>query len=132
MVYNALVKELNLHVEEEVTVVIEGVVLVCFVREWLNNVEVGKSYSVTIEGRILNDIYMVENEDASIGFKQIGNSFSYIISWRFDLATRSIDAGITICFDEDEVDFHDYAYLDGKNVSVKVDRLEISFMAPVG
>ena len=69
MMYNALVKGLNPHVEEEITVLIEGVVLVCFVREWLKNVAVDKSYSVTIDSCVLDDIDMAENEDAGIGFK---------------------------------------------------------------
>ena len=62
------------------------------------------------------------------GFNQIDNSFAYYIRGKFDLESRTLDAGILIKFDEDEFDLHDSSYLDGKNVEIRVDRIKIEFI----
>ncbi len=71
---------------------------------------------------------MEEQNSISNNFFQIGNSFAYEIRGKFDLDTRTIDAGIVLKLDEDEFDLHEYAYLDGKNVKMRADRITVEFV----
>lgn len=126
MKYDVLVKGLNQCVEEEVIIEANGIVLYCFAH-WGLAIEVGKKYKANIGVTILDDLGMREISDSSNSFRQVGSTFAYYIQGKFDLNSRILDAGVQIQFDEDEVDLHDYGYLDGKYVEIKVDRINIEF-----
>ena len=49
----ARVLALNEHVEEDVTLLVEGTVINCFISYCLNEIEVGKSYDVKVKKRSL-------------------------------------------------------------------------------
>ncbi|CVK19388.1 hypothetical protein [Sporomusa sphaeroides] len=127
MEYDVLVKGLNPCVEEEVIIEADGIVLTCFAPWGFPAIEVGKKYKANIGVTILDNLGMKETADSSNSFKQIGSTFAYCIRGKFDLDSRILDAGIQIRFDEDEVDLHDYGYLDGRYVEIKVDRIDIEF-----
>lgn len=127
MKYDVLVKGLNPCVEEEVIIEANGIVLTCFAHWGLPAIEVGKTYKADIGVTILDDLGMREIADSSNSFRQIGSTFAYYIQGKFDLDSRVLDAGVQIQFDEDEVDLHDYGYLDGKYVEIKADRIDIEF-----
>lgn len=128
MRYNALVKEVNPCIDEEVTIEVNNLELICFAPFGLPDLEVSKQYKVDIGITVLDSLDMKETKECLSGFNQIDNSFAYYIRGKFDLESRTLDAGILIEFDEDEVDLHDNSYLDGKNVEIRVDRIKIEFI----
>lgn len=126
--YEALVRGLSPFIEEEVLIEINGIVLTCFAVPWgFSVVEIGKSYRAHIGVTILDDLGMREIAATANGFRQIGSSFAYYIQGKFDLDSRILEAGVQIPFDRDEVDLHDYGYLDGKYVEIRVDRIDVEF-----
>lgn len=127
MIYDVLVKKINPNIEEEIIVQISNINLCCFVTYWRKNVEVGKIYKANIGIEILDEIILY-NQDIPKGLKQINNSFEYIISGRFCFEEYSIDCGILIDIDPMEVDLTDFAYLDNKNISLKVNRITLEFI----
>lgn len=120
-------KEINPYVEEEVTIEVNKIELICFAPYGLPALEVNKKYKADIGITVLDDLEMKEVKECVNGFSQIDNSFAYYIRGKFDLDLRILDAGILIEFDIDEFDLHDNSYLDGKSVEIRVDRLKIEF-----
>lgn len=125
MVFCVQLKKLDPNIEEKAIVQIGNVEIQCFVRCWPSSVEVGHFYNADIDVDILDDFEMKEQAVQTIGFEQI-NAFAYSIFGKFSLDSQTVDAGIPIRFDQDYL--YDYAYLDGKYVSVRVDRINLSFV----
>jgi hypothetical protein len=128
MEYNVLIKKVNPCIDEEVTIEVNEFELICFAPFGIPALEVGKKYKADIGITVLDDLDMKEVKECMNGFNQIDNSFAYYIRGKFDLESRTLDAGILIKFDEDEFDLHDSSYLDGKNVEIRVDRIKIEFI----
>jgi hypothetical protein len=127
MKYKIKAVRMNSDFEEEIIIRVEDVELLCFVSDWGPDIDMDKFYLASIDVLVLDEIEIDENADEKIGFEQIGDSFAYNIYEKFDFDARAINAGITIVFNEDDVDLFDYAYLDGKYVCVKVDRITLAF-----
>lgn len=124
MRYLALVKRLDPHIEEEVTLEIQGIEFTGFAFICPYEIEVGQSYPVSIGFTILDELIIHEIHDAKKELERIGIGYQYYM--RGFLHENSIDAGIVI-FDEDEY-FVDYPDLIGKFVEMKVDRISIEFL----
>lgn len=127
MEYEVIVKKLNPHIEEEVTIKVNSFELVCFDPNGAIHWEVNKRYKAKIGFSVFNDLAMRETKEL-FGFSQIDNTLGYYIRGKFDLDSRTMDAGIRIQFNEDEFDLHDYSYWDGKNVEIRVDRINIELI----
>lgn len=128
MEHSVLIEKINLNIEEEVSIKLNKLDLTCFAPFGVPDLEVGKKYIADIGIMVLEDLDMKEVKEYLNGFSRIDNSFAYYIRGRFDLESRTLDAGFLIRFDEDEFDLHDNSYLDGKNVEIKVDRINIEFI----
>ncbi|MBD1221957.1 hypothetical protein [Virgibacillus halodenitrificans] len=124
MVYMAIVKRLDPHIEEEVTIEIDGVEFTGFSFICPYKIEVGKSYPVSIGFTILNELIISEIQGEKKEIERIGLGYEYYI--RGLLHEDTIDAGI-IFNDEDEY-FSDYPELMDKHVEIKVDRISIEFI----
>lgn len=124
MIYKALVKAIDPHIEEEVILEIEGVEFTGFSSVCPYEIEVGKKYSVLVGFTILDELVIRENKEETKELERIGLGYQYYI--RGVLQEDSIDAGIVLT-DEDEY-FSEYPYLIGKNVEMKVDRISIEFL----
>ncbi|MDF4199537.1 hypothetical protein ABES74_11280 [Bacillus subtilis] len=124
MIYNAFVKGLDSHIEEEVILEIEGIEFTGFSSVCPYEIEVGKKYPVLVGFTILDELVIRESIEKTKELEQIGLGYQYYI--RGILQEDSIDAGIVLT-DEDEY-FSEYPYLIGKNVEMKVDRISIEFL----
>ncbi|AMA74301.1 MULTISPECIES: hypothetical protein [Aneurinibacillus] len=124
MEYLALVKRLDPHIEEEVTLEVEGIEFTGFTSVCPYEIEVGKSYPVSIGFTILDELEIRVIYDEKKELERIGSGYKYYI--RGILNRDSIDAGITI-LDEDEY-FADYLGLIGKYVELQVDRISVEFL----
>lgn len=124
MIYKALIKGLDPHIEEEVILGIEGVEFTGFSSVCPYEIEVGKKYPVLVGFTILDELVIRESIEKTKELERIGLGYQYYI--RGVLQEDSIDAGIVLT-DEDEY-FSEYPYLIGKNVEMKVDRISIEFL----
>ncbi|MBR0008931.1 MULTISPECIES: hypothetical protein [Bacillus] len=124
MIYKALIKGLDPHIEEEVILEIEGVEFTGFSSVCPYEIEVGKKYPVLVGFTILDELVIRESIEKTKELERIGLGYQYYI--RGVLQEDSIDAGIVLT-DEDEY-FSEYPYLIGKNVEMKVDRISIEFL----
>ena len=126
MQYRVQIKRINSDFEEEILIQIHNIELMCFVGCWEKNVKEGHFYDVDIHITILDELEMKEQDEEITGFKQIGDSFAYIIRGKLEFDTHTIDAGLLMEFDPSELS--DYSYLDGKYVSARVDRIALDFI----
>ncbi|TAH81165.1 hypothetical protein ES066_07135 [Bacillus subtilis] len=117
MIYKALIKGLDPHIEEEVILEIEGVEFTGFSSVCPYEIEVGKKYPVLVGFTILDELVIRESIEKTKELERIGLGYQYYI--RGVLQEDSIDAGIVLT-DEDEY-FSEYPYLIGKNVEMKVE-----------
>lgn len=124
MVYTALVKRLDPHIEEEVTMEIEGREFTGFAFICPYKIELGKSYPVSIGFTILDELMIRELQGEKREIERIGLSYGYYI--RGLLQEDTIDAGIVFT-DENEL-FSEYPEMNRKHVELKVDRINIEFL----
>lgn len=124
MIYKAFVKGLDPHIEEEVTLEIEGIEFTGFSSVCPYEIEEGKKYPVLVSFTILDELVIRENKEKTKELERIGLGYQYYI--RGILQEDSIDAGIVLT-DEDEY-FSEYPYLIGEHVEIKVDRISVEFL----
>ena len=124
MVYTALVKRLDLQIEEEVTIEIEGIEFTGFAFICPYKIEVGKSYPVSIGFTILNELMIREIQGEKKEIERIGMGYEYYI--RGLLHEDKIEAGLV--FTDDDEYFSDYPELMDKYIEIKVDRISIEFL----
>ncbi|WP_018931988.1 hypothetical protein [Gracilibacillus lacisalsi] len=124
MIYTDFVKNLNPHIEEEVTVEIEGIEFTGFAFICSYKIELGKSYPVSIGFTILDDLIILEIQEETKEIEGIGSGYEYYI--RGLLYEDTLDAGIV--FNDEDQYFFDYPELIGKNVEMRVDRISIEFL----
>ncbi|POO82176.1 hypothetical protein C1T30_10975 [Bacillus sp. MBGLi97] len=124
MIYKALIKKLDPHIEEEVILEIEGMEFTGFSSVCPYEIEVGKKYPVLVGFTILDELVIRESIEKTKELEQIGLGYQYYI--RGILQEDSIDAGIVLT-DEDEY-FSEYPHLIGEHVEIKVDRISVEFL----
>lgn len=124
MKYWAVVKRLDPHIEEEVTLEVEGFEFTGFAFICPYEIEVGRRYPVSIGFTILDELIIREVYEGRQELERIDEGFQYYL--RGLLQVDSIDTGVVFT-DEDEY-FADYPDLIGKYVEMKVDRISIEFL----
>lgn len=124
MVYTARVKRLDPQIEEEVTIEIEGIEFTGFAFICPYEIEVGKSYPVSIGFTILNELMIREIQGEKKEIERIGLGYEYYI--RGLLHEDKIDA--VLDFTDDDEYFSDYPELMDKYIEIKVDRISIEFL----
>jgi hypothetical protein len=125
MNYLAQIKKIDDAVDELVILIINGVELTCFSNFFPYKIEKNKLYQVKLTTQVFNDYSVKElSEDTAYSIIQIGNSFSHIITGR--LNNNRLNAG-EIDF-EDDMLLSNFGYLQGKIISLKVDRIDVEFI----
>jgi hypothetical protein len=123
MRYTANVKKLNPHIEEEVTIEIQGNEFTGFASICPYEIEEGSYYPVLISFTILDKLEVYELNEETKSIERINEGYNYYI--RGILHEDFIDAGLKIS-DEDQY-FYEYTYLIGKPVELRVDRIDVEF-----
>ena len=112
-------------VDEEVVLRVGDCELVCFAGGRLSNLVEGISYPVKLSLLILGDYRLDEIEDDSEeSVVRQGRSYSYQIKGRL------LEGCLHACgfeFEDGAFD-SDYGYLEGKMISIDVDRINVSFL----
>lgn len=112
-------------VDEEVILRIGDCELVCFAGGRLRNLVEGVSYPVKLSLLILNDYHVEEIEDESEqSVIRQGSAYSYKIKGRL-FEGRLHACGFVF---EDGAFDSDYGYLEGKMISMDVDRIDAQFL----
>jgi len=125
MIHQAHVLALHDDVEEEVDLDINGTRLKCFAGICPYVIQEDQVYPVRLELVVLDDYEVAESSaDTDQAFSRIGNGFSYLVHGR--LSGICLDVGGLVF--EDEVLQREFGYLDGKFVSLKVDRIDVEFL----
>jgi len=118
----ALLKEIDEHVEEQVTLIMEGVELVCFASLAPYKLKVGLSYPVAFQVFINDEYNLQKTSGTNSGVERLGNGFRYKLRGR--LVGNSIQCGIPF---EDEILESEFGYLQGELVELVVDRIDAEF-----
>lgn len=125
MIYQAQVVKLNEDIEEEVVLQINDVRLNCFASVCPYAIEEGKSYPVQLELVVLDDYEMNESPSgAGSAFVRVAKSFAYLVRGRLNGMSLEAD-GLVF---EDSVLQTDFGYLNGKMVTMRVDRIGVEFL----
>ena len=126
-VYRAEVVELGEDVEEEVVLSIRGMHLVCFAGVCPYVIQKGQRYPVLLSLMVFGDYDLEAIEETTPGLTRRGSGFAYELrGW---IQGDALDAGIVF---RDDVFLSEYGYLDGRFVSMKVDRIDAEFLEPDG
>lgn len=123
-IYKALVTQLNENVEEEVSLIINGIELTCFAGICPYEIHVGKEYNVLLDLMIFNDYCVNKADFMSKKISRIERGFSYLLTGKLDGSV--IDCGIQF---NDEILLSDFGYLDGQFIQLKVDRIDVEFLS---
>ncbi|MFC3684706.1 hypothetical protein [Hydrogenophaga luteola] len=125
MIYQARVLALSDDVEEEVNLQINDVRLNCFAGVCPYPIQEGGTYPVCLELVVFDDYEVAESSGNALpAFSKMGNSFGYLVHGR--LNGTCLEAGGLVF--EDEVLQRDFGYLDGRCVTMKVDRIDVEFL----
>ena len=122
MTVETLVKSIDENVEEQVTLIVAGVEIICFASICPYEIIAGKTYPVEFE-IMLNDDYEIEQiNSVSSHIQKIGSGFAYKLSG--EMLDGTIDCGIPFY---DDYLISEYGYLRGKLVSLNIDRMDVEF-----
>ena len=121
MIYNGVIEKLD-EDGEEVTIKTNDTMITGFVNCGVQK-EIGDTCNFEIE--LYDDLEMQEIVENKKELYRIGNSYSYYIRGILDVDALKIHSILDI--DLEKEDIYDYAYLDGKYIEIKVQRLNINF-----
>ncbi len=122
--HNVILQSIDSNVEEEVTLIVNGIKIIAFKGSYFDEVHKGRNYSVEFELQIFDDYIVEELADESKGLERIDSGFSYWLKGK--LHNGEIDCGVQ--FEPDEILLSDYGYLEGKFIRLKVDRIDVEFL----
>jgi hypothetical protein len=124
MKYKAQILGFNEEVEEEVILQVGTTVLHCFSHGFPYQIEKGDFVSVEFELQFFDELQIEEIESNTCQFKRIGESFSYLIQGELDGNVLKSDS---ISF-QDDCFVSECGFLNGKMVSLRVDRIDVDFL----
>ena len=113
---------LNDQIQEDITLLIEGTIINCFISYCPYQIEVGKFYDVELTINIADDYVIERVEPSGVLAEKIDPGYSYILygelcDERFLTFTSLSDEGI----------HYDHPELNGSFVKLTVERIDASF-----
>lgn len=120
---DATVKKIDEIVEEEVTLLIEGKEIVCFAGVCPYQIEVGGTYPVSLTLDVFEEYDVRPADEKLPSLERGGGDFSYVITGK--LMGDVLDSEIKF---RDDIFSTNFAYLSGRMISVKVDRINAEFL----
>ncbi|MDI3355518.1 hypothetical protein MO767_14310 [Pseudomonas sp. UYIF39] len=120
--YSALVMEIDEIVEEAVVLLVNGVIVQCFINYCPFKIEVGKTYEVEFEMVLPDSVGMEVSQDEYVGVEMEDDSFSCVVAGYLDGAVlRSF-----IDFDAQDIHY-DYPFFNQKFIKINVIRIDVAF-----
>jgi hypothetical protein len=124
MIYSVLVDALSPEVEEEVSITVCGQRFTCFASYLPYQLEVGRVYRAELWPMVFNEYIVQEVSHAESSVVREGMGYSYSIIG--ELRNGCLRCGrLTLC---DEILLANFGFLEGRLISWKIDRFDISFI----
>jgi hypothetical protein len=122
--YISYLKAENEHIEEDVTLDINGHQLNCFANICPFKLEVGARYEIALSLYFFDEITIEESDENRMLIEKLPTGFSYLLIGK-------VSAGIFNCGIEfsDELFLNDFLYLEGKYTKILVDRIDVEFIS---
>ncbi|MDD7912015.1 hypothetical protein PUV47_18950 [Pseudovibrio exalbescens] len=119
----AQLKEIGDHVEEQVSLFVNGIEVVCFASIVPYEIQLGRSYPVVFHIFVIDEYRLKKSSSIERGVERIDNGFRYRLRGR--LVGNTIQCGLPF---EDDFLVDEYGYLDGEQVELEVDRIDVEFI----
>ncbi|PIB39793.1 hypothetical protein AOA57_30845 [Pseudomonas sp. 2588-5] len=113
---------LNDQIQEDITLLIEGTIINCFISYCPYQIEVGKFYDVELTINIPEDYVLERAEPSSVLAEKIDPGYSYILYG--ELCDERL---LTFTSLSDEGIHYDHPELNGSFVKLTVERIDASF-----
>ncbi|WP_205781154.1 hypothetical protein [Methylocaldum sp. SAD2] len=125
MIYQALVLRVDEDIEEEVLLRVGDIELACFASVCPYKIEVGLSYPVELHPVVFDDYSVTALPDETQpAVTRVGTGFAYVVTGK--LSGDCLESGGLVI--EDEVLQRDFGYLEGKMITMKIDRMDVEFL----
>ncbi|TVT81547.1 hypothetical protein [Pseudomonas sp. H3(2019)] len=121
-VENALVVSIGEIVEEEVVLLVNGVLIKCFMSYCPEKIMVGARYEVELEMILPDSSFVVTAQETDVMVEMLGDGFSGFLYGYLD---GSVFRSFVEFFDQEI--HHEHPSLNGQFVKVKVDRIDVAF-----
>lgn len=118
----SLVLALNEHVKEDVTLLIDGTVINCFISYCLNEIEVGKSYDVELVLNIPDDYEIQKVEPHKTLVEKIGRGYSYFL-----YGELRNEIFYTFTSLNDEGVHYDHPDCNDHFIKLEIERIDVAF-----
>ncbi|KJZ33979.1 hypothetical protein [Pseudomonas fluorescens] len=120
--YSALVMEIDEVVEEAVVLLVNGVIVQCFINFCPFKIGIGKTYEVDFELVLPDNISMEVSQDEYVGVEMGDDSFSCVLAGYLDgVVLRSF-----IGFDVQDIHYG-YPFFNQKFIKLNVVRIDVAF-----
>ncbi|RMT99260.1 hypothetical protein ALP39_200330 [Pseudomonas marginalis pv. marginalis] len=118
----AQVVALNEHVEEDVTLLIEGTLVNCLISYCPYDIEVGRTYNVELTLNISEDYEIAKTEPRALLTEKIDCGYAYFL-----YGVLHDDNFLTFTLLKDEGIHYDHPELNEKFIKLRVERIDASF-----
>lgn len=119
----ARILALSEHVEEDVTLLIDGTVIYCFISYCLNEIEVGKSYDVELVLNITDDYEIKKVEPRKTLAEKTGRGYSYFL---YGELRNDIFSTFTLLNDEGV--HYDHPDCNDHFIKLEIERIDVAFL----
>lgn len=109
--------------EYEVTLEINGVILICFAVVCPYKIDIGKYYPVELSLKVSDEVEPVELNKEIYGFEKTGQGYGYVL--RGKLSKNKLDLG---AFSIEDDFLKELSMLDGAYVEIAVQGLWVTFL----
>jgi len=121
--FKAKVLKIDKDVEDIITVEIDGVTLTCFANICPYQINVGKDYNIEISFEVFSEYIVEEVPEPQLAITQSENCLPCWFIGKH--CGKKLQSVITF---EDEILLSEFAYLEGKYIRMKVDRVDVEFL----
>ncbi|WP_124425136.1 hypothetical protein [Pseudomonas orientalis] len=118
----AQVLALNEHIEEDITLLIEGTIINCFVSYSPHDIEVGKIYDVELTMNLSDDYEIERAEPRTPLIEKISPGYAYLLYG--NLRDTKFHSFVSL---NDEDIHYDHPECNEHFIKLKVDRIDVSF-----
>ncbi|OPA99852.1 hypothetical protein BFW89_23380 [Pseudomonas synxantha] len=118
----ARVIETSIHIEEDVILLIEGVIINCFVSYSPHEIEVGKTYDVELTMNLSDDYEIERVEPRTPLIEKTNPGYAYLLYG--NLRDTQFHSFVSL---NDEDIHYDHPECNERFIKLKVDRIDVSF-----
>lgn len=122
--YNARLLALSSSIEEEVTIDIDGTVIVGFSTVCPYKISAGSTYPVGLGLTFLDAIEVSEVSEEKYNLERVGDTYKHVLFGR--VTNGGVDIGNGIKIDDDY--FKENIYLESSFVKIIADRITVDFL----